>query len=145
MSISFNTILCPVDFSELSKKAAEYAAIMAKKFKSQLILLHVVEPFLTNTYVTFDPSIGSQVAETMEKKAKELLDEMAKKLGKETVHIKIVKGNVSEEIVAEAKKSKADLIVMGTNGLSGLSHFFIGSNAEKVVRHAPCAVFTVKS
>ncbi|RME73907.1 MAG: universal stress protein [Planctomycetota bacterium] len=140
--IGFKTLLCAVDFSETSKKSFEYAKVLAQKFDSKIILLHVVEPLLTGTYVTFEPTLGTQVMNTMEEKAEELLKEL--KGEDKNIEIKIIHGTAYEEIVEYAKKVKADLIVMGTHGLSGLSHFLIGSVAEKVVRKAGCPVLTVK-
>jgi len=67
----------------------------------------------------------------------------ARELGATAVETKLVEGVAWPEIVAAAKTQGCDLIVMGTQGRSGLSHLLLGSVAEKVVRHAPCPVMAV--
>ena len=61
-----------------------------------------------------------------------------------TVETHLSEGPISAVIVNLAKKLEADLIVMGTRGLSGLKHVLLGSVAERIVRSAPCPVMTVK-
>lgn len=60
------------------------------------------------------------------------------------VHEKIELGNPDENIVEEAKKEAVDLIVISTHGRTGLSHMLMGSVTEKVVRHAPCPVLSIR-
>ena len=85
-----------------------------------------------------------------ERYAKEITEkEMASLLKKYanynfTIAIEIAEGKAFVEIIKAVKKYKADLIVMGTHGSTGLKHMLIGSVAEKVVRKAPCPVLTVK-
>ena len=141
-SIQIRKILCPVDFSEPSHKAVEYAKALREKFGAELLLLHVIEPFLTQSFIAFDPNLGTQVVEEVEEKARELLENLRQ--ASPDIQTMIRKGKPYEEIVEVAKTEKVDLIVMGTHGLKGISHFLIGSVAEKVVRHAPCPVLTVK-
>jgi universal stress protein A len=64
--------------------------------------------------------------------------------GAPRVEIKLLEGVIAGEIVQFATRGEFDLIVMGTHGRTGLSHLFIGSVAERVVRLAPCPVLTVK-
>jgi nucleotide-binding universal stress UspA family protein len=52
-------------------------------------------------------------------------------------------GRADDEIVTRAKETHADLIIMGTHGRSGLAHALLGSNAERVIQHAPCPVLIV--
>jgi nucleotide-binding universal stress UspA family protein len=59
--------------------------------------------------------------------------------------VKILNGHPSAEILRFLEENKADLVVLGTHGLTGLAHFFLGSTAEKIVRRSPCSVLTVKS
>ena len=143
-TLQIKTILCAVDFSDMTRKVLTYARSLAEKFDAKIVLLHVIEPFLTSAYVTFDTSLGAQVQETMEEKADDLMDELAREADWDNLEKKISLGRAYQEIVEEAQKSGADLIVMGTHGFTGLTHFLIGSNAEKVVRKASCPVLTVK-
>lgn len=143
-TIDIRTILCAVDFSEMTRKVVDHARGLAEKFNAKLVLLHVIEPFITNSYVTFDSSLGAQVQESMEEKADELMEELALEMNWDNLQKKILLGRAYQEIIDEAERSKADLIVMGTHGFTGLTHFLIGSNAEKVVRKASCPVLTIK-
>jgi len=59
-------------------------------------------------------------------------------------NVKLLKGTAFIEIINEAKEYKADLIIIGTHGRTGLEHVLFGSTAEKVVRKAPCPVLTIK-
>jgi nucleotide-binding universal stress UspA family protein len=148
MKVKINTILCPVDFSENSEHALNYALTLAILNKAKLHLLHVVEPF---TYPLMAETFGPQLQEVeiameIERAAQKQLDDRVAGLTIEYPNVagRQITGNPFIEIIQAARSLQADLIVMGTHGRTGLAHILIGSVAEKIVREAPCPVLTVK-
>lgn len=136
-------ILVPVDFSEHSIKALQYACEIAMKYNSRLDIIHVIEE------VAYPEAYG--IAKSITKIIKEKSHKELQKICQEVVGSKVkyytyaVAGNSPYEILNFAQKNKSELIVISTHGLTGLKHFLLGSVAEKVVRRAPCPVFTVKA
>jgi len=140
------TILCAVDFSEYSEYALRYAVHLAKAFGSELKLLHVVElPFLPSYSLAGVPDLSIPVEE-IEQAAREKTQELVNRCraAYQNVEGEIRTGTAFVEIIGSAREMKADLIVVGTHGRTGLRHLIIGSVAEKVVRKAPCPVLSVK-
>ena len=142
--IQLNRILLPTDFSDHSLQAGHYAVELAKRFEAQIHLLHVIEsPMLAM------PSPGAPLPESvlsdLEGNAKKQLQNwLATELKPIRVTRQTLYGTPFVEIVRYSKDQQIDLIVLGTHGLSGLTHALIGSVAEKVVRKAPCPVLTVR-
>ena len=141
-------ILVPVDFSEPSLRALDYAAQLGRAFRIELIVLHVVEtvyyPFAGDLYGTgYDMSA---VYRALERAGREQLARLAARLKQRRIAARtlLLMGSAPQTIVDTAKKLKADLIVMSTHGRTGLSHVLMGSVAERVVRTAACAVLTVR-
>lgn len=140
-------ILVPVDFSDPSLRALDYAIEFSRPLKSHLILLHVVEPVY---YPMAADMYGvgldlSNVYEDIERAARAQLSRLAGKLRVRRVAVRTLLslGTAHQVIVESAKKLKADLIIMATHGRTGLSHVLMGSVAERVVRTAACPVLTV--
>lgn len=134
-------ILVPVDFSESSLTALDHALLLAQQNQSQLILLHVIEPF--------SPSILANTAE-LQRDIKAIahkrlitLADATKKIWSRTGR-ELRSGHPVATILALAKRVNADLIVMGTHGRTGFRRTLIGSVAERVVRLAPCSVLIVR-
>jgi nucleotide-binding universal stress UspA family protein len=145
--IKMERIICPVDFSDLSKEALAYAASFAKEYKAELLLVHVVE----DVYFPVDPtSWGFSVAAfSKERKsaAEQGLTELAESSVPDEVKTEtiVAAGTPFLEIIRLAKERDADLVVLSTHGRSGLAHVLMGSVAERVVRKAPCPVLVVRS
>ena len=138
------TIIVPVDFSEQSEYALKVAASLAKKQKFELIVLHMLElneAMLTSTE-GFHPEQTVFLLKHAEKRLNEYLNKDYLKGIKVTPVIKHFK--VFGEVNDIAEKHNADLIVMGSHGSDGLKEIFVGSNAEKVVRHSEVPVLVVK-
>jgi nucleotide-binding universal stress UspA family protein len=138
-------ILVPFDFSEYSEKAFTWALALAERWRSRLLLLHVVPhptypPMLMGTYFNVAEFEASLQAEA-EARAKEFLG----KAGNRTVQLdaKVLMGEPFGDICRVAEEEKVDLVVVGSHGRTGLSHVLLGSVAERVVRHAPCPVLVV--
>jgi nucleotide-binding universal stress UspA family protein len=142
----FNTILFATDFSENSDYAFEYALGMAKKYQSLLVIVHIInEPVdLRGFYV---PHISFEsLEEEIEEGARKMMDKFCRMhiSDYENYQTFIVPGIPYDEIIKKATELPADLIIMGTQGRSGLDHVLFGSTAEKVVRKSPIPVMTVR-
>lgn len=139
-------ILCPVDFSEYSLKAYDYAQSLAQHYGAKLLLQHVVQP-LTSTYPYYAfPDAINEVFWNLETSAGQKLSEMVSEHqgnGFETQRF-VHKGTVPDCILAFAESQAADLIVMGTHGRHGFDHLTMGSVTEKVLRKAHCPVLVVR-
>ncbi len=144
--IRIETVVCAVDFSEPSDYALRYALKLCRVFQARLNLLHVVEvPFLPSYSMADVPDLNLPI-EQLEESARERMEELLSECRDEYQQVEgdVVAGSPFVEIINYARQLKADLIVMGTHGRSGLKHLLIGSVAEKVVRKAPCPVLTAK-
>jgi nucleotide-binding universal stress UspA family protein len=140
-------ILHPTDFSSASRAAFKRAVSMAKADKAQLILLHVLAPPVP---IAGEGYIPPNVYEDLEASARKYaekklaaLQAKARQAGVRATPL-LLEGVVHEQIVRAAKSKKADLIVIGTHGRTGLAKFFLGSVASRVVTAAPCPVMTVR-
>lgn len=141
----FKKILCPLDFSEFTKEVVAYAADIAKRYRAELHVLHVI-PNLTY-FTPYESFLTPENLVAIEKNIQDEVDRDFKKvLG--TVDIDVRKavrtGVAFVEIIDYAKTEGIDLIVMGTHGRSGIEHILIGNVAEKVVRKSPCPVMTIR-
>jgi nucleotide-binding universal stress UspA family protein len=142
--LKIKDILVPVDFSEPSLKALKYALAFAEQFGAKLFLLHVVEPVVVPDFASVPMPMDNNRLATS---AKARLEHLCKRRGLERrlVHKKLVRtGTPFREITDAARALKVDLIVIATHGYTGLAHAILGSTAERVVRHAPCPVLTVR-
>lgn len=140
-------ILVPTDFSEQAEDALKVAAQIAKKHNSEIFLLHMLE--LPTQLM--DPSVrdaGSSIPESiyfMKLAHKRFEDVMSRDYLKGiTVHETVQFNSAFEGIMAGSKEHGCDLVVMGSQGASGLKEAFIGSNTEKVVRHSNIPVLVIK-
>lgn len=143
----FTRILVPYDFSAPSAAALAHARILAHRVGASVHLLHVVEdhlvtgPFGTEMYVP-------QTAGTLAHLTGEARARLEQVLAAEEVRQprptgEVIVGVAARTIVEFASDNGYDLIVMGTHGRSGITHFVMGSVAEHVVRTARCPVLTV--
>jgi nucleotide-binding universal stress UspA family protein len=146
MEIDLRLILVPIDFSSHAEAVLAWGAHLAEEHGSRIVLLHVYHlpvefQQLEGAYLPPDfwSTVKSEAEQTLARYAEQL---RAHKLEVEAV---VREGYPASVIVDEAESRSADLIVIGTRGLSGLKHLLLGSIAERVVQKAPCAVLTVKS
>ena len=139
-----NKIIVPIDFSEYSDYALETASILAKRYGSELLVLHMLE--IDKGRVTDSTNELNEKMVFFLKLAEKKFDEFLAKEYLDGVNITpIVKHfKVFSEVAEVAEEQNADLIVMGSHGSSGLSEIFVGSNTEKVVRHSELPVLVVK-
>lgn len=136
-------ILVPVDFSECSNKAVQYAEAMANQFDAELVLLHVVEEYLpTSELVLVDTTaLLQELRDTAKRDVDKLRDQIDPHIDASS---EMRCGSPYNEIVRAAEQMDADLIIMSTHGRTGFIHTFMGSTAERVVRHARCPVLVVR-
>lgn len=140
----FSNILCPIDFSEHSREAMRMAMALADG-DARVTLVHVFTlPFTGPPELPVDPTLVSAIIESAEKGVREWTAE-AKKLGSARVEGLCLQGLSWDSIVHVANERHADLVVMGTQGRTGLKHALIGSVAERVLRHASCPVLVVRA
>jgi len=147
-----NRLLVPFDFSDASKNALIFSLQMASKASAcEITLLHIIEHPTASTFKTmgvndYDPMEIMYMKKLIEQVEAKMASTLAEaNVGNVKVTSKIKLGNPDNEVMGEVEKEEIDLIVMGTSGSEGLDEFFVGSNAEKVVRHASCPVITMKN
>jgi nucleotide-binding universal stress UspA family protein len=160
MNSIFTKILCPVDLSSFSLDALRVAAQIAERDDATLDVLHVVHNPFDELYMTgltqTDPALFDSYAIEPQHRAKflRITEDHAEVLLKQycrpivghyaKVRFHIRKGDPFEAILDGTEDFLTDLVVMATHGRTGLKRLVIGNVAEKVVRHAKCAVLTVK-
>jgi nucleotide-binding universal stress UspA family protein len=137
-------ILVPVDFSDYSLEALEYAVQVATLFTAETTLLHVLEPASYGLDFTLSHASDEH---KMRKRLETRLADLAGLLTKQGLRAAHAfdAGVPGEAIAAWAKEKACDLIVMGTRGRRGLQNLLIGSVAQTVLRHAACPVLTMRS
>jgi nucleotide-binding universal stress UspA family protein len=140
-------VLHPSDFSRASTAAFARAVELAKANRAELVLAHVMSmpvPMAGDGYIP--PKIWEQMESSSRAYAQKQMDALVVKARKAGVRVKtlLVTGVPHERIVQAARAQKADLVVMGTHGRTGLQRFFLGSVAERVVASAGCPVMTVR-
>ena len=137
-------ILVPIDFSECSKKALQYALPFARQCHASIWLLNVVRlVYPTGELGTMAPPLSEAEATESSRAA---LDQLVRSaIGEKVPTAVLVRvGLPAEEIILAARELGMDLIIISTHGHTGLKHVLLGSTAEQVVRRAPCPVLTVR-
>lgn len=139
----FKNILLAVDGSEHALHAAETAANLARSMNSEILRIVVafepVPPYLGEPNLQIAISARMKEAETILQKA---IDAVGDILGE--IHTEILEGVPAEAILDVANTRNSDLIVMGSRGLGRLAGALLGSQSQKVVRHATCPVLIVR-
>jgi nucleotide-binding universal stress UspA family protein len=144
--ITIRRILCPVDFSDHSRRALDHAIAIARWYESTVTALHV---FSSAPVAAFGPGpvIFEPIVLTLGDRDQLLADTkaFAEAEGAPGIAIEAVvrEGSTAREILEQAASMKADLLVIGTHGRSGVERLVLGSVAEKVLRKAGCPVMTV--
>lgn len=137
-------IIVPVDFSEYSENALQTASFLAKKHKAEITILHVLE--LSNALKIQSEHYTKQEVLFFLKLAENKLEKLLQKEYLKGIKVasRIEFHNLFEELDKLAIKENADLIIMGSQGATGLKELFVGSNTEKVVRNSSVPVLVVK-
>ncbi len=140
--LPISNIVLATDLSNCSKYAFQLARTIARDYEAKLVIVHVSPP---PTVVVGEGIVPTQVMlvddDALRKDLKKLVDEaLLPKVG----HC-LLEGDPATEILRVAKDTKADLIIMGTHGRTGMGRLLMGSVAEQVLRRANCPVLTVKT
>jgi nucleotide-binding universal stress UspA family protein len=144
-------ILVPTDFSKPARFAVEAATAIAKKSRAEIILLHVIETPSTQSFLVEDQAsnvdtwedrvLTGKLIGLSKKQLMLACNDIQKEGVSASFRLKI--GNLLHALRSSITNLQADLVVMGTSGRSRLEEIIVGSNTEKVVRHAKCPVLTV--
>ena len=137
----YKNIVLAYDGSKFSNKALQEAISLAKSSGGSLLILSVVD--ITDEFESEAPGLTDKMTKKLLKLAQKALAKAvaAKVKAKVEVHV----GDAYEMIVDIAKKKKADVIVMGSHGRTGLTRLLMGSVTSRVIGHAPCSVLVVKA
>lgn len=145
----YKKILVPVDGSATAALGFKEALRLARDQKAKLRLVHVVDELFVVTSMEAGPYTADTIAamraggrRLLERAVREALKQGVKS---ESVLLETFSGRAADQIVAEARKSKADLIVLGTHGRRGVRRLVLGSDAEQVVRESTVPVLLVRA
>ena len=144
-TVQAQTILVPVDFSEQSQRALDYACRFSRTVNARLLLVHVIESFPIDKFLSPD-TVAAENSSRLAgaRSALAALEtalpdaELLREPG--LVHV----GKPFETIVQVAKDKGVDLIIVGSHGYTGVKRLYLGSTAERIVRLAPCHVLVVR-
>jgi nucleotide-binding universal stress UspA family protein len=137
----YRNIILAYDGSKFSNKALQEAISIAKSSGGSLVILSVVD--ITDEFESEAPGLTDKMTEKLLKLAQKALGKAV--AAKVKARIEVHVGDAYEMIVDIAKKKKADVIVMGSHGRTGLTRLLMGSVTSRVIGHAPCAVLVVKA
>jgi nucleotide-binding universal stress UspA family protein len=138
------SILVPIDFSDYSKNALQYAASIGRQFGAELLLIYVVEPTIYPADFSFGQVVLPNIEKELQERGQTELNDLASKLEGVAVKTLVRTGKPFLEIVRTAEEKDIDLIVMATHGHTGMEHLIFGGTAEKVIRKAPCPVLMLR-
>ena len=138
---SIKTILNPRSFSEPSLRAHEIACDLARECKAKLIFLHVTD----KPVVSYIERASELSSEELQRKLFETLRLPSETEAGLQVEHRVVEGDAVERILAVANETQCDLIVMGTEGATGISRWFTSSIAEEVILRSECSVMVAKA
>src|ERR1035441_635191 len=141
------SILCPVDFSEFSVYAYEYAQSLAWHYKATLFLQHVLYP-LHGSFAAYGSNTDSydKICQHIRADGEQKLQQFATCHARTEIQPQrlVQDGWVTDLILSLAEARAVDLIVMGTHGLRGIDRLILGSVTEKILRRARCPVLAVR-
>ena len=147
--MNIKRILVPVDYSECSRAALEFASNLAELFGASLDIVHVWDKptYVSDAILVRQPGAKPRsLIELVRENASNDMDEflVSVTLPQPTMATRrLVSGDPASSLLEELKKGEHDLVVLGTHGRTGFSHFMLGSVAEKLVRLSPVPVLTV--
>lgn len=141
------TILFPTDFSDNAFKISAYAAMLADKFETNVVLLNVYSvPIITEYQTAYNvDDFTVEMKAISEKNLEEFRDKFIRETGlnSERIICKVEYGFVSDVIIETAKSLNADMIIMGTKGASNVLDKWLGTTAQTVMKQAECPVWII--
>ena len=144
VALTLRSLLVPVDFSEESKKALRYATSLARQYGAKITLINVVERTGFPDFAYYPLTMEN---DKVMKSARAQLELLCQREAIDPILLEktlVRQGVPFHEITEAARTLKIDLIVIATHGYTGWKHALMGSTAERVVRHAPCPVLSVR-
>jgi nucleotide-binding universal stress UspA family protein len=149
--MKLDEILVPVDFSPGSRLALQRALEWAERFDASILVLHVAprigDYMPLDEWIWGDDSEKHTLDDRIRVQADEQLEQLLTSLPDEQrarVRGRVERGVPHDAILRAAEEEDTDLIVIATHGRTGMKRLFLGSVAERIVRHAPCAVLTLR-
>ncbi len=144
MTINIRKILCPIDFSKHADLVVEWAIHLAEEHDAEVLLLHAY--YLPVEFQQLEGAyLPADFWDSVKEEAERSLGVFGDRIRAKGVPVKEIvrEGYPASVIEEEALQAKADMVVMGSRGLSGLKHLLLGSIAERVVQKSHCPVLTV--
>jgi nucleotide-binding universal stress UspA family protein len=143
---NIQTILCPIDFSEFSVNAYEYAESLARHYKAKLLLQHVLFSLKPIDWWSIYPESYEHDCQKLRAVTEEKLQQFAKQHARTEIQptYYVQDGPATDLILSLAEAEAVNLIVMGTHGLRGVDRLMLGSVTERVLRRARCPVLAVR-
>jgi nucleotide-binding universal stress UspA family protein len=140
-------VLHPTDFSRASGAAFTRALAEAREHRGQLLIVHVLSPVIPmagDAYVS--PAVYDQMGKAARAWGQKQMNRLLARARTARVRARglLLEGVAADQIVRAARRQRADLIVIGTHGRTGVARFFLGSVAARVTATAPCPVLTVR-
>jgi nucleotide-binding universal stress UspA family protein len=140
--LAITRILCPVDLSDISRRALRQALLLARQLQARVVVLYVVDPGVSPgggdaAPLELPPDVRASFEEDLQWFVAPMVDPQL------PVEMEVRVGAIVPEILAGSESMRADLIVIGTHGRSGFERLALGSVAEKVLRKAGCPVLAV--
>jgi nucleotide-binding universal stress UspA family protein len=144
---AFRRILHASDFSRASMPAFKRAVGLARANRAPLVIAHVLMPPLVPVDGAVSPKVFEEVEVANRAGGQKQLQQLVARARKAGVNARglLLEGVAHEKIAAAARSTRADLLVLGTHGRTGLARVFLGSVAARVVALAPCPVLTVRA
>jgi nucleotide-binding universal stress UspA family protein len=142
----YRRILHATDLSRASAPAFARAVDLARRARAMLLVVHVLTP--PSPFIA--PEVSALTFEELDRRARRAAERQLARLGARArragvrARVRLVAGMPAEEIVRQARRARADLIVIGTHARTGLARAFLGSVAQRVLRLAPCPVLSVR-
>jgi universal stress protein A len=142
---SFHRIVVPTNFSETAMLALESAIVLAQESHAELHVCHAFE-YVAPMVSPYEIPVPEDFVQQTRAAAEDRLDDLVTKGKSAGLYCEghILADSADPGISNLAKSIHADLIVIGTRGVTGIRHMLMGSVAERTVRHAPCSVLTIK-
>ncbi|MGP8216859.1 MAG: universal stress protein [Bacteroidia bacterium] len=141
--MNYKNILIAVDGSSCSKNAAKKGMDLANQLSASVLILCVIDMTNAINSTAVSGIIDSEMIKEFHEEAEKVVSEITGKNPSENVKTMTVEGIPQYEIRNVARSKKADLIIMGTHGRTGLRHLLMGSVAEFVIRHSTIPVLVV--
>jgi nucleotide-binding universal stress UspA family protein len=153
---NISKILVPIDASELSRKAADYAILLSSKLGSELCVIHVLNdiPYEHNvgSYGLYDIETPDEIKQILQEErgiTKEWFDKIKASANEKNIHVikaelVTTRSSIESAIVDYAKRNHVDLIIIGTAGHSGFKKLMPGGVASGVIKHSHCPVMMIK-